>query len=206
LEHPAFRREDRHLVHSGRFDIFTLSVRSPEGELLERDVVAHPGAVTIVAIEEDDIVFVRQYRASVDAWLLELPAGKLDPLPDGGVEDPALCAQRELLEETGRQAGELELLADFFVSPGWSDERIIIFLATSLKRMSPSPQGPEEQHMEVLRVPFPEVMRMVWNGELRDLKSVVALFLARERLGHILPDCAVDGGGGGENSNERTGK
>ncbi|MDQ6837494.1 MAG: NUDIX hydrolase, partial [Actinomycetota bacterium] len=107
----------------------TSCFEAPSGEHFERDVVHHPGAVVVVPMVDDHrVVVVRQYRAAIDAELLELPAGKRDV--DG--EAPELTAARELEEEVGRSAGRIDLLARFYNSPGFSDELSHLYLARDL--------------------------------------------------------------------------
>jgi 8-oxo-dGTP pyrophosphatase MutT (NUDIX family) len=154
--------------------------RAPDGSTFSRDIVRHPGAVAVVAVLDDDrIVLVRQYRAPVDAEILELPAG----IRDVADEPPRDTARRELIEETGYRAGRIEPLTRFVNSVGFSDEEIEIFLATELTEVEPAVQGVEEQHMTVERVSFDDALALIDKGELRDGKSVVGVLLALRRLG-----------------------
>ncbi|HEX9529971.1 MAG TPA: NUDIX hydrolase [Acidimicrobiales bacterium] len=152
----------------------------PEGELFERDVVHHPGAVSVVPVVEDGAaaLLVVQYRAAVDAELLEIPAGKRDV--DG--EEPVATARRELEEEVGRRAGRMELLARFYNSPGFCDEDSWVFLALDLEACEASAQGLEERHMVVRTVTLDDVPGMIARQEIRDAKTIIGLTLARERL------------------------
>jgi ADP-ribose pyrophosphatase len=156
-----------------------LVVEAPGGELLGRQVVRHPGAVSVVAIDSDDnVVMVRQYRAALDAALLEIPAGKRDV--EG--EAPEVTAGRELAEEVGLVAGSLMRLAEFHNSPGFCDEHSIVYLATDLSPAPVNRQGAEEEHLEVVRVPLAEVEALIAAGELRDAKSIIGVVLARGHL------------------------
>ncbi len=127
------------------------------------------------------VVLCKQYRAPIDDYLVEVPAGKLKP-----GESPEECARRELVEETGLEAGELVHLATFFTSPGFTDEVMHAFVAVDL-RSAPGgrtgPHGVEETRMELVRIPLGEWMRFVEDGTVRDAKSIVALALASLRLG-----------------------
>jgi ADP-ribose pyrophosphatase len=153
---------------------------APDGDTFERDLVHHPGAVSIVPVVDDgrEVLMVRQYRAAIDAELLEIPAGKRD-VPD---EPPEATAHRELEEEVGMRAGRLEKLAEFYNSPGFCDEHSFVFLALDLEQSEISAHSPEEQHMTVERVPLDAVPRLVAAGELVDAKSIIGLCLARDAL------------------------
>jgi ADP-ribose pyrophosphatase len=121
---------------------------------------------------------VRQYRAAIDRDLLEIPAGKRDV--EG--EPPELTARRELEEEVGMRAGRLELLAEFYNSPGFCDEHSYVFLALDLEQSATSAHSPEERHMTVERVALDDVPALIASGELVDAKSIIGLCLAREAL------------------------
>ena len=152
--------------------------RAPDGSTFERDVVHHPGWVAVVPVTDDGhVVCVRQYRAAVGRWLLELPAGILDV--DG--EPPEVAARRELAEEAGLAAENLELVATVHNSPGFADEKGLVFLATGLREVPLSPQGVEEDHMEIVRVPLADAPRLIAEGEVTDAKTVVGLLLAAAR-------------------------
>ena len=174
-----FRKLDERIVWSGALvSAGTGTFVDPDGNQFERDVVHHPGAVVVVPVVDGDVILVRQYRAAIDAILLELPAGKRD-VTDEPVE---VTASRELEEEVGMRAGSLEKLAEFYNSPGFCDEHSYLFLATDLTPCATSFQGHEEQHMTVERVPLDRVPDLVSSGELVDAKSIIGLCLARERL------------------------
>jgi 8-oxo-dGTP pyrophosphatase MutT (NUDIX family) len=175
----GFRPVGERLVHDGH--VIRLAVgtfQSPDGDRFEREVVHHPGAVSVVAVDGDTAVLVRQYRAAVDAELLEIPAGKRDVEH----EDPAATAARELEEEVGLRAGHLELLAEFYNSPGFCDEHSWVYLATELTPCPLDAQGVEEQHMTIERVGLAEVPAMIADGRIRDAKTIIGLALARERI------------------------
>jgi len=153
----------------------------PSGDTFERDVVHHPGAVSVVPVvgEGRAVLLVRQYRAAVDRVLLEIPAGKRDV--DG--EAPEVTAARELQEEVGMRAGNLQKLAEFYNSPGFCDEHSFVYLATHLEAVPSAVQGVEEQHMTIEEVALADVPALVRAGELVDAKSIIGLTLARELLG-----------------------
>jgi len=154
----------------------------PSGDTFERDVVHHPGAVVVVPVLDDGrhVLMVRQYRAALDEVLLEIPAGKRDV--DG--EPVEETARRELEEEVGMRAGRIEKLAEFYNSPGFSDEHSFLFVALDLEECRSSAQGVEEEHMTIERVALDDLPALVASGELTDAKSIVGLsltaaFLAR---------------------------
>jgi ADP-ribose pyrophosphatase len=176
-----FRKLGERTVHRGHVVTFAVgSFEGPEGERFERDIVHHPGAVSVVAVDDDgNAVLVRQYRAALDETILELPAGKLDV--DG--EDPLVCAQRELAEEVGLAASEWELLAAFHHSPGFCDELGRVYLARGLTAVPDSRQGIEEQALTIERWPVADAPALVAHGTVHDAKTVIGLLLARERIG-----------------------
>lgn len=138
---------------------------------MTRTAVRHPGAVAVIAIHEDEVLLIRQYRAAVDRLMLELPAGKLDV--DG--EPAEQTAARELQEEIGHRPGRLEHVGAFFTTPGFSDERMLLYVATDLEAAESAPHGPEEEHADVVRVPVGEVAELLDSGAVEDAKSIVGL-------------------------------
>jgi ADP-ribose pyrophosphatase len=154
--------------------VATAHFEGPGGERFERDIVHHPGAVVVVPLTSaGTVLMVRQYRAAVDAELLELPAGKRDVQG----ETTEVTAARELAEEVGRQAGRLELLARFYNSPGFTDELSWLYLAQDLTPVPDDRQGAEEQHMTVEEVPLAAAAGLIKTGEIIDAKSIVGLAL-----------------------------
>lgn len=151
---------------------------TPDGHRIERDLVRHPGAVSVVPVVGDEVILVRQFRAALNADLLEIPAGKRDV--DG--EPPEVCATRELVEEIGMRPGRLELLARFYNSAGFSDELSYVFLGTELEDDQAEAAGVEEEYMTVERIRLDDVPALIASGELCDAKSIIGLTLARERL------------------------
>jgi 8-oxo-dGTP pyrophosphatase MutT (NUDIX family) len=178
---PAFRKLGEGEVYRGSL-IRVVSARfeSPDGEQFERDVVQHPGAVVVVPLTAaGTVLMVRQYRAAVDAELLELPAGKRDV--DG--EATEVTAARELGEEVGRRAGRFDLLARFYNSPGFSDEFTWLYLAQDLSPVPLDRQGAEERHMTVEEVPLDAGPELIRSGEIIDAKSIIGLTLTAAQLG-----------------------
>jgi ADP-ribose pyrophosphatase len=146
-------------------------VRMSTGHEAVREVVEHSGAVTVVAVDSADrVLLVRQHRHAAGRSLLELPAGTLDR-----AEEPAVCAARELEEETGFRAGRVKPLGGFFVSPGYCTEYIHAYLATDLEPGNAG--GDEDEDIQVLALPLAEVLRLIEAGELEDAKSLAAILL-----------------------------
>jgi 8-oxo-dGTP pyrophosphatase MutT (NUDIX family) len=150
------------------------SFRYPDGSVHEREIVAHPGAVAIVAHDDELLFMVRQPREPVgEDALLELPAGKLDV--EG--EPPLECARRELEEEVGLRASEWRELKRIYSSPGFTDEQVHIFEATGLERVEPNPG--EGEQIEIVEVPLGDLDRAI--ERCTDAKSLVGLLLFRGR-------------------------
>ncbi len=177
----SFRKLDERETYRGPLiSVAEGMFESPSGERFERDIVHHPGAVSVVPLLPGgrEVVLVRQYRAAIDRLLLEIPAGKRD-VADEPVE---VTAHRELEEEIGMRAARVEPLAEFFNSPGFCDEHSFVFLARELEPTRSAAQGVEEQHMTVERVALDAVPELIASGELVDAKSIIGLCLTRERL------------------------
>ncbi len=177
----GFSKRGERVIHRGQ--VVTLAMATfvdPDGDEFEREVVHHPGAVSVVPVLDDaeTAVLVRQFRGPIDRVLLEIPAGKLDV--DG--EAPELAAARELEEEVGWRAGRLEKLAGFYNTPGFCDEWATVYLATALERCASSAQGVEERHMTIEHVALSDVPAMIADGRLLDAKTIIGLTLARDRL------------------------
>lgn len=153
-----------------------VDVRTPEGAIVERQVVRHPGAVAVVAVHEGSVVLVRQYRAALDDLLLEIPAGKRDI----DSEPPEEAARREVIEEVGLDPSRLVLLGEFVTAAGFSDEVIIIYAGLDCTEVERSTDGPEEAHSEVVRIPVHEIVDWLSDGRMTDAKSLIGLFWARE--------------------------
>jgi len=152
-------------------------VRAPDGELLVRHVVEHPGAVVVVPIAADGrALLVRQWRVATGGDLLEVPAGKRDV--DG--EEPIETARRELEEEIGFRPGRLVRLAECWLSPGFCTELAHVFVGLDLEPVTTRPElRAEEEAMTVEPVALDDVEEMIATGALRDAKSIVGLLLAR---------------------------
>jgi len=169
----GFRHLGDEVVHTGHvITLHTSTFEGPDGATFERDVVRHPGAVSVVPLLDDGtVVLVRQYRAALDRWMLEIPAGKRDV--EG--EPPEETARRELVEEVGLVAAHLRPLVVFHNSVGFSDEESHVFLGTGLTEVPNDLQGIEEEHMEVVRVPLADVSAMIAAQEITDGKTVIGM-------------------------------
>lgn len=177
---PPFRKlGERELYKGSLISVATATFVGPDGDEFDRDVVHHPGAVSVVPLLDDGrVLLVRQYRAAIDADLLEIPAGKRDVAG----EPPETTAHRELAEEVGMQAGRLELLAEFYNTPGFCDEHSFVFLGRDLTECGNDLQGIEEQHMTIERVALADVPGMIARREITDAKTIIGLSLAAQRV------------------------
>jgi ADP-ribose diphosphatase len=173
------------LIHRGRYMEFrTDTIERADGSRGTRDVVGHPGAVAIIALDDDDrLLLVRQWRVPAGEALLEVPAGTLDVI-DGVTEDPLEAARRELEEETGHRASSWRKLAEFWTAPGFATELMHLYLATGITGVSGDARlaPDEDEHLELVQVPLDDAVAMVLGNEIRDAKSIVGiLWLDRER-------------------------
>jgi ADP-ribose pyrophosphatase len=164
-------------VYTGR--VFALrrdEVSVPEGKTTWLDIVAHPGATTMIPIDaEGRIWFVRQYRHAAGRLLLELPAGTLNP-----GESHDVCAAREIREEIGMGAGSLRHIGGFFLAPGYSTEYLHIYLATDL---FPDPgQRDEDEFIDIVRLSIADAYALASTGQIHDGKTLAALLLAMPML------------------------
>jgi ADP-ribose pyrophosphatase len=165
------------IVYPGRaFTIRRDTLRLPDGRETKLDIVEHVGSVVILPVDADgNLLFVCQYRHAAGLDLLELPAGTLD---EG--ESPEACARREVREETGMAAGNLEELGGFYLAPGYSTEYMHVYLATDLH---PDPlEADADEFLTVERLPLAKALASAARGEIPDAKSLAAFFMAQSRL------------------------
>ena len=164
-------------IFSGRvFDVTVDTIREGD-KTYQREVVHHPGSAVIVPVFPDGTVaLVRQYRHPALRYLLEIPAGTLkrEEVPEEG-------AARELEEELGVVAGRMEKLSEFFVSPGFCEEKMWVYLATELSETKQ--QLEEDEILEVVRIPFSQALSMITTGEIEDAKTIIGIMLAAPRIG-----------------------
>jgi ADP-ribose pyrophosphatase len=174
---PSPKVIDSTEIFSGR--VFSVTVDTiREGETTyKREVVHHPGsAVIIPAFPNGTVALVRQYRHPAVRYLLEAPAGTLNY-----GERPEEGAARELEEELGFVAGNMEKLSEFYVSPGFCEEKMWVYLATDLTATAQRLE--DDELLEVVRVPLQQALEMITDGEIEDAKTIIGLMLAAPRLG-----------------------
>ncbi len=154
-------------------------VRDARGKETFREIAEHPGAVAILAVDENqEVVLVRQHRQPAGEVLLEVPAGKLEPN-----EEPMECARRELAEETGLTAGRWQELISFYTSPGFCDELIYLYIAEDLSRGSAAAADPDENIREEV-ISLAEAGKMILEGRIKDGKTIIALQCAMLKRGY----------------------
>ena len=164
-------------VFSGRVFSVTLDTVREGDRTYTREVVHHQGsAVILPAFDDGTIALVKQYRHPAVKYLLELPAGTLNH-----GERPEVGAARELEEELGLVAGHLEKLSEFFVSPGFCEEKMWLYLATDLT--STAQRLDDDELIEVVRLPVDRALQMIAEGDIEDAKTIIGLLLAAPRLG-----------------------
>jgi ADP-ribose pyrophosphatase len=171
-------------VYAGRvINVDVDTVRFPNGTVGDLEMVRHPGASAVVPFLTDpesadpQILLIKQYRYAAEDFIYEIPAGKLD-----SDEDPAECARRELREETGCTASRVEHLYTFFTTPGFTDEKIHVFMATGLTRGDSAPE--KDEFMSVETVTLSNALELIKKGELKDAKTALAiLYVAGFLLG-----------------------
>jgi len=177
---------ERRIIHSGRvFNLIKENVTLDNGVTTDMEYVVHPGATAIIPmIDESRVLLLKQYRHALKEYIWEIPAGTLDP-----EESVINCARRELVEETGYSSDCWQKLGEITPVPGYSNERIHLFLATDLQ---PAEQDlDQDEIINVHEVEFSEALAMVKTGEIQDAKSIAGLFLA---LGQLRGNTGGEGG------------
>lgn len=151
-------------------------VRLPNGQESIREYIEHPGAVVIIPLfENGDILLERQYRYPLRRDFIELPAGKIDP-----GEEVLACGQRELLEETGYTASEWQYLTTAYPCIGYSDERLVYYLAGGLDYSGHQPD--DDEFLEILRLPLGKALDMVRSGGICEAKTLIGLYWVEKIL------------------------
>lgn len=160
------------------------TVRFPDGSIGELEMVRHPGASAVVPFlsdprsEDPQVLLIRQYRYAANGYLFEIPAGRLDP-----GEDPLDCAARELKEETGCTAEKLDYLLTMYTTPGFTDEKIHLYMATGL--VAGETKHEADEFLELRPVLLSRALEMIEAGEIQDGKTALGLlFAAGFRAGH----------------------
>ena len=168
--------ETRRIYEGNIINVRVDTVRMPSGRSATREIVEHSHAVCIVPVDADgNVLLVRQYRKPAEEALLEVPAGGVE---EGEVSEEAVL--RELQEEIGYTAGNLQHLSSFWVAPGWATEFMHAYLATELT--SSRLEADEDENIEVVRMPFDQVLAMFKTGEIRDGKTIASMLLAQPLL------------------------
>ncbi|MFA5576046.1 MAG: NUDIX hydrolase [Tissierellaceae bacterium] len=152
------------------------TVELPDKKYSKREIIEHPGGVGIIPIADDNsIILVRQYRKAVEKFLLEIPAGKLELN-----EEPRVTAIRELKEETGYTTNKMDYILEFHTSPGYTNEKIYLFLATDLVKGEAMPDNGE--FIEVESFSIDTLVRMIDRGEIIDSKTIIGINFAKKYL------------------------
>ncbi|MBC5637134.1 NUDIX hydrolase [Ornithinibacillus hominis] len=154
-------------------------VRLPNGQQAKRELIKHPGAVSVIPITKDNkIVLVEQYRKPLEKSIIEIPAGKLEP-----GEVPEITAMRELEEETGYTTSHLTKVTSFYTSPGFANELMHIYLAKDLEKLTVPKALDEDEFVEVLEVTLEEAKKLVEEQRIHDAKTNYAiLYLDTQEL------------------------
>ncbi|TQE92429.1 NUDIX domain-containing protein [Ureibacillus terrenus] len=173
-----FEEKTVHSTEIFKGKVVTLTVDDvilPNGKEAKREIVHHPGAVAIIPITRDGkIVFVEQYRKALERSIVEIPAGKLEP-----GEDPAVCARRELEEETGYGAGELTYLLSFATSPGFANEIIHLYVAKDLYKIEEKRTLDEDEFVSIIEATIEEAEEMIENRQIYDAKTAYGVLWAK---------------------------
>ena len=170
MSHELIKRE---YVHRGKiFDVSRSRFMSEAKGEVEIEIVHHNGgAGTLPLFEDGTVALVRQWRYPLGRYSLEIAAGRIEP-----GQSPEETAARELEEELGYRASELREIGEFFVAPGYCEERLFVYLATGLEASEQNLDDDEE--IEVVRMPFAEAIARVHSGEIDDAKSIITILLA----------------------------
>ncbi|MFD2168889.1 NUDIX domain-containing protein [Tumebacillus lipolyticus] len=170
-EHLIEKTVSSKTIYEGKIIDLTLhTVQLPNGKEAQREVVLHPGAVTVLALtEKDTILLVKQFRKATERVLVETPAGKLER-----GENPLESAKRELEEETGYVASEWKHLASFYTSPGFADELMHAYVATGLTLKQQNLD--EDEFIDVFEVTADQALQMIVDGEIYDAKTLTCVY------------------------------
>jgi ADP-ribose pyrophosphatase len=164
----------KHIYQGNIIKVESLKVSLPDGRVATRDLVLHSGASAVIPLSKnDELYMVRQYRKAIEKESLEIPAGKLDK-----DEDPKLCAERELKEETGLSANHITHLISFNSTPGFSNEVLHLYAATGLNEGESN--ADEDEFITTERIPVRVLSDMVFRGEITDAKTIIGILLAEK--------------------------
>jgi ADP-ribose pyrophosphatase len=167
------------LFHGRIFDLVIEDVEEQDGKIHKREIISHPGGGVIIPLfDNGDLLLVRQYRYPHKKFVLEAPAGKLEPN-----EDPLDCAKRELIEETGYCAEKFVKLTAIYTTPGFCNEVLHIYLATGLNKSQNGQNLDDgEQSLTIETLPLTRAIEMIINGEIIDSKTIAGIFLAERKI------------------------
>ena len=170
---------ERRPIFAGKVvDLAVERVELPNGNTTELEIVRHPGAAAVVPVRADgEVLLVRQYRHAAGQWLLEVPAGTLEP-----GETPENCASREIQEEVGVRGNRLDPLGWLWTTPGFTDEKIHLFLARDLEAVSQALE--DDEVLSIAHMPLATAVGKAHDGEICDAKSICALLRADQFLRH----------------------
>lgn len=159
-------------IFSGRIISLQVDeVQLPNGKTAKRELVKHPGAVAVIALTDDNkIVMVEQYRKALEQTIIEIPAGKLEK-----DEDPALCAKRELEEETSYECKSLQLLNSFYTSPGFANEIVHVYVAKGLSKKENAAGLDEDEFVNLMELTLDEALQAIRENRICDAKTVFAV-------------------------------
>ena len=166
-------------IYKGKIvDLHIDTVKLPNNQTAEMEIVRHKGAAAVVPIDDDGhVILIRQYRHATDGYLYEIPAGKLD-----GNEEPEACAVRETEEEIGYRPGTLIPMGWIWTAPGFTDEKIYLFLATNLVQTEQNLK--DHEVIDVMRIPIENAIEMALRDEFNDAKTLCGLLRASHYFGH----------------------
>jgi len=150
------------------------TVELPNQKYSKREIIEHCGGVAIIAMHDDKIIMVKQYRKAVENSLLELPAGKIE-----AKEEAIACAKRELVEETGYESENMKFVFEFYSSPGFSNEKIYLFYTDEITFVGANPD--EDEYIELVELPFKDALEKIENGEIVDAKTIIGLLYLLKR-------------------------
>lgn len=173
----AIKLNSSKVIYTGRvYKLIRENITLPNQVRVDLEVIRHPGASGILALtDQREVVMVRQYRHAIGDFIWEIPAGTLDT-----DESRLSCAKRELQEETGFSARSWQKLGEIVPVPGYSDERISLYLATQLFETAGHPE--QDEYLSVHLISFDHVMKMIYQGDICDAKTISAVFMAAGEL------------------------
>ena len=168
----------RETIFEGKvFEVEVKEIETPEGKISHREIVKHNGGACILPIDDDgNCYLVKQFRSPFETVMLEAPAGKIE---EG--EDPLACAAREITEETGLTAGNIESVGAIAATPGYCSEIISLFIGTGLEYKGGTPD--ENEYISTVKMPLKDAVEMADSGTIRDAKTMALLYKAARRLG-----------------------